>query len=105
MLMARRNDGIREIFRGVERGITIFLASLVPGLHERHVDAVEARQREVQRLRDAQEAAHAAATGEAAAAVAGGGEQAQPQQVVEEVPAGGNGLEPAPQPEIIRGLF
>lgn len=99
--MARRNDGIREIFRGVERGITIFLASLVPGLHERHVDAVEARQREVHELRDAQEAAHAAATGEAAA----GGEQAQPQQVVEEVPAGGNGLEPAPQPEIIRGLL
>lgn len=104
MLMARRNDGVREIFRGVERGITIFLASLVPGLHERHVDAVEARQREVQQLRDAQEAARAAATGEATGAVAGG-DQAQPQQVAEEVPAGGNGLEPAPQPEIIRGLL
>lgn len=102
--MARRNDGVREIFRGVERGITIFLASLVPGLHERHVDAVEARQREVQQLRDAQEAAHAAAAGEAAVEGAGE-EQTQPQQGAEETPAGGNGVEPAPQPEIIRGLL
>lgn len=104
MLMARRNDGVWEIFRGVERGITIFLASLVPGLHERHVDAVEARQREVQQLRDAQEAAHAAAVGEVAGAGAGG-EQAEPQQGAEMPPAGGNGLEPALQPEIIQGLL
>lgn len=89
MLMARRNDGVWEIFRGVERGITIFLASLVPGLHERHVDAVEARQREVQQLRDAQEAAHAAAVVEAAGAGAGaGGEQTQPQQGAEDLQVG-----------------
>lgn len=102
MLVARREDRLRDLFRGVERGITIFLASLIPGLHERHVDAVEARQREVQQLRDAQEAANAAAAGEAAGEAPGetgvAAEQAQ-QDAGREAPVVN------PEPEMIRGLL
>jgi hypothetical protein len=50
MLIGRQQDRWREMLRGVERGVTIFLASLVPGMHERHVNAVEQRQREEQLL-------------------------------------------------------
>ncbi|RPB13157.1 hypothetical protein P167DRAFT_564672 [Morchella conica CCBAS932] len=103
MLVARREDRVRDIIRGVERGITIFLASLIPGLHERHVDAVEARQREAQQLRDAQEAANA----EPETAVAE--DQAPAAPVGED---GQEGLGAAPQaaavevqPEVVRGLL
>ncbi|CUS08429.1 unnamed protein product [Tuber aestivum] len=46
MLIDRQQNRFRDIFRGIERCIMIFLASLIPGLHERHVDAVEQRQRD-----------------------------------------------------------
>lgn len=110
MLVARRDDRLRELFRGVERGVTIFLASLIPGLHERHVDAVEARQREAQQLRDAQEAANAAAAGEVEGEGTGvADEQVQAQtQVQQQDQQQGAGAEvPAvnPEPEIFRGLL
>lgn len=104
MLVARREDRIRDMIRGIERGITIFLASLVPGLHERHVDAVEARQREAQQLREAQQAANAepataVTEGQAPAAPAGEDGQEGMGAAPPQVPA----MEV--QPEAIRGLL
>ncbi|KAG0125467.1 hypothetical protein HOY82DRAFT_142085 [Tuber indicum] len=95
ILIDRQQDRFRDIFRGIERCIMIFLASLIPGLHERHVNAVEQRQRdEAQRqqllLQQQQQQQRAAADGSGDTEVNDGGE-------------GGAGAgqvpPPAPQPE------
>lgn len=103
MLVARREDRLRDMVRGVERGITIFLASLVPGLHERHVDAVEARQREAQQLRDAQDAASAEAGGAVPEGQGQGGEQVPQQQ--QQQGAGAGERAPVAEPEAIMGML
>ena len=93
MLVGRQQDRFRDIFRSIERCIMIFLASLIPGLHERHVNAVEQRQRDEaqrQQLFLQQQQQQAAAGGSGGMEVNDGGE-------------GGAGAgqvpPPAPQPE------
>ena len=94
MLVDRQQNRFRDILRSIERCIMIFLASLIPGLHERHVNAVEQRQRDEaqqqQLLLQQQQQRQAAAGGSGGIEVNDGGE-------------GGAGAgqvpPPAPQPE------
>ena len=51
LLINRQEDRVREVVRNAERCVMIFMASLVPGWHDRHVRAIEQQQEEV-RLRD-----------------------------------------------------
>jgi hypothetical protein len=44
VLYARRQHRFENVLRGIERALMLFLTSLIPGLHERHVNAVEQRQ-------------------------------------------------------------
>jgi hypothetical protein len=48
MLLERRQRGMRGMREVVGRAFMIFMASLVPGWHDNHVDAIERRQREEQ---------------------------------------------------------
>ncbi|RPB03641.1 hypothetical protein L873DRAFT_1730546 [Choiromyces venosus 120613-1] len=81
MLIDRQQDRFRDIFRSIERCVMIFLASLIPGLHERHVNAVEQRQRDEAMRQQQQQLA----------AAGGGG--------VGEGEGAGQQPPPAPQPE------
>lgn len=60
----RRRTRAREAYESVERVVTLFVASLIPGMHERHVRAHEERER----------AAAAAATASSPAVQAEGGQ-------------------------------
>jgi hypothetical protein len=44
MLINRQEDRMREIIRNAERAFMIFMASLIPGWHDRHVNAIERQQ-------------------------------------------------------------
>ncbi|TGZ82413.1 hypothetical protein EX30DRAFT_394728 [Ascodesmis nigricans] len=51
-IIIERHEGTsRRMFRALENGVGLFLASLVPGLHERHVEAAERRDQELRRAR------------------------------------------------------
>lgn len=56
LLVNRREDRMREIVRNAERTFMIFMASLVPGWHDRHVNAIEQQQaREAEQQRQEQQ--------------------------------------------------
>ncbi|KAG0637425.1 hypothetical protein HOY80DRAFT_270016 [Tuber brumale] len=98
MLIDRQQDRFRDIFRSIERCIMIFLASLIPGLHERHVNAVEQRQRdEAQRqqllLQQQQQQQRAAGGGSSGDMEANDGGEGGARAGAGQVPP------PAPQPE------
>lgn len=46
LLVNRREDRMREVVRNAERALMIFMASLVPGWHDRHVNAIEQQQQQ-----------------------------------------------------------
>jgi hypothetical protein len=52
MLINRQEDRVREMIRNTERAFMIFMASLIPGWHDRHVNAIERQQ---QFVRDQQQ--------------------------------------------------
>ena len=54
LLINRQEDRARDVIRNIERAVVIFMASLVPGWHDRHVNAIERQQEEV-RLREQRE--------------------------------------------------
>lgn len=54
MLIDRQQQGgMRQFVRSAERAAALFVASLIPGLHERHVHAVEQRNRDQRRQAEA----------------------------------------------------
>lgn len=56
-IIIERHEGTsRRIFRAFENGVGLFIASLVPGLHERHVEAAERREMELRRAREGAQA-------------------------------------------------
>ena len=93
MIVRRREqEGFRGMLRGVERGVALFIASLVPGLHERHVQAVEREEREARGEGAATEGAAAGDGAEGAHAQEGeatngtdGAEERGPEQEHEQV--------------------
>ncbi|KAF8473446.1 hypothetical protein BDZ91DRAFT_790187 [Kalaharituber pfeilii] len=90
----RRQTRVREVYESVERGLTLFIASLVPGMHERHVRAHEERERQRLAVHDAGAGAGVAgAPGGQANAVAGeaagaGGQAQEEQRPVEDAMGG-----------------
>jgi len=86
MLLERQQRGMREV---VGRAFMIFMASLVPGWHDNHVDAIERRQREEQAA-----VAEAQAQAQQQATDAGLRDEPQPAEVggAEAVEVEGNGI-------------
>jgi len=55
MLVNRQEDRLREVIRNVERAFMIFMASLVPGWHDRHVNAIERQQQQAREVAQQQQ--------------------------------------------------
>lgn len=88
LIQRRRETAGRRVVRVLERSVGIFLASLVPGLHERHVENVERQER-------GREQVHEGVDGQQQVPVPGQGEGEGAEGLRERRPAGAvdDGLE------------